>query len=305
MDNGNRKNINSSGKKTGARRPSKAVSSPNNKFIQYPVANSSTTPHQQPKGKKSLKANPVPDTHRKSRKTIRKQKARRLVTPTVLVAILLAICVFISLKVLFIVRHVEVVGSERYTQEEITNYCAIPLEENIFKIDTETLSRALPQDFTYVETANVQRKLPDKILITITDSVPTYYGETVEGDLSTYTIYSQNFKKLTAQATLPEGLVGISADLTDETAMETLQTMIDKLAQSGYTGVTKITIGAENDISITYDGRVEVQLGTMLDMDYKLKMSYHILLNELTETDAGIIDSTQAGSSIFKPSKLG
>ena len=218
-------------------------------------------------------------------------------------AILLAICLFISLKVLFIVRQVEVVGSSRYEPQEIINYCAIPLEENIFKIDTKTLEETLPQEFTYVEKAVVSRKLPDKILVTITDSVPTYYGETLEGEIYTYTIYSQNFKKLTAQAAAPEGLTGISADLQDEASRQALLTMIDKLSQAGYTGVTMITVNNSQDISITYDNRVVVQLGTMLDMDYKLKMSFHILYNELLETDRGIIDSTQAGNAIFQPEK--
>ena len=42
------------------------------------------------------------------------------------------------------------------------------------KIETEAIEAALVENFTYVETADVRRKLPDKILVTITDSVPTY-----------------------------------------------------------------------------------------------------------------------------------
>lgn len=286
-------------KKTGALRSSKTVSAQNSKFIQYPGSNAA--PQQEFRSKKTLKQQ---DNPRKSRKTIRKQKTRHFLTTAILVAILLAICVFISLKVLFIVRQVEVEGSSRYEDREIINYCAIPLEENIFKVDTETFEQTLPEEFTYVEKAVVSRRLPDKILITITDSVPTYYSETLDGEMYTYTIYSQNFKKLTAQAAAPRGLTEISANLEDENSRKTLLAMIDKLARSGYTGVTKISVSDTQDISITYEDRVEVQLGTMLDMDYKLKMSFHVLTNNLAETDSGIIDSTQAGSAIFQPENL-
>lgn len=296
MGKNERRNSTQNMKKAGITHPSKSVSDPN-KFIHYPGNIQSS-----PGGKKTLKPDPAQYNQRKSRKTVRKQRNRHLLATAVLVAILLAILVFISLKVLFIVRHVEMQGSERYTQAEIINYCAVPLEENIFKIDTATLEQNLPLEFTYVESARVQRKLPDKILITITDSIPTYYGINYEGQLETYTIYSQGFKQLTTQAAAPSGLIGIDADLSDAASKETLDSIIEKLSQSGYTGVTMIKVNSTCDISLIYDNRVQINLGTVLDIEYKLKMSFYVINNELTETDRGVIDSTQAGSCVFQPS---
>ncbi len=296
MGKNERRNSTQNMKKAGITHPSKPVSDPN-KFIQYPGNVQS-----RPGGKKALKPNPVQDSRRKSRKTVRKQRNRHILATVILVAILLAILIFISLKVLFIVRHVEMEGSERYTQEEIVNYCAVPLEENIFKIDTAALEDNLPLEFTYVESAKVQRRLPDKILVTITDSIPTYYGINSEGELKTYTIYSQGFKQLTTQAAAPDGLMGIDADLSDTASKETLDSIIEKLSRSGYTGVTMIKVDSAGDISLVYDNRIRINLGTVLDIDYKLKMSFYVINNELTEADRGTIDSTQAGSCIFQPS---
>ena len=295
MGKNERRNSTQNMKKAGVTHPSKTVSEPN-KFIQYPGNIQSA-----PGGKKTLKPNPQQNNRRNSRKTVRKQRNRHILTTAVLVIILLAILIFISLKVLFIVRHVEMEGSERYTQEEIVNYCAVPLEENIFKIDTAILEQNLPLEFTYVESAKVQRRLPDKILITVVDCVPTYYGINYEGELNTYTIYSQGFKELTTQAAAPEGLMGIDASLEDEAVMDKLNSIIEKLSRAGYTGVTMIRIDAAGDISLVYDNRISVNLGTMLDIDYKLKMTFYVIANELTETDVGVIDSTQAGSCIFQP----
>ena len=297
MGRNERKNSTQNMKKAGVIRPSISVSD-SNKFIQYP-GNKIT---QSNRGKKSLTAS---DTARKSRKTIRKQKTRHVLTTAILVIILLAILLFISLKVLFIVRHVEMEGSNRYTQEEIVNYCAIPLEENIFKIDTLTLEENLPLEFTYVESADVQCRLPDKILVKIVDSVPTYYQQGSDGQLSTYTIYSQGFKKLTTQAAAPAGLTGISANLENPQSKEILVEMIDKITKRGYEKFTCIAVAEGGEVTLTYDDRVTVNLGTMLDMDYKLKISYHVLIKELGETDTGVIDSTQAGSAVFQPVLLG
>ena len=296
MGKNERRNSTQNMKKAGITHPSKPVSDPN-KFIHYPGNVQSA-----PGGKKALKPDLTQNNQRKSRKTVRKQRNRHILTTAVLVTILLAILIFISLKVLFIVRHVEMQGSQRYTQEEIVNYCAIPLEENIFKIDTAILEENLPLEFTYVESAKVQRKLPDKILVTITDSIPTYYGINYQGELQTYTIYSQGFKQLTTQAAAPDGLMGIDADLSDDATKEKLDSIIEKLSQPGYTGVTMIAVNSAGDISFVYDNRVQVNLGTMLDIDYKLKMSFYVINYELSETDRGVIDSTQAGSCVFQPS---
>ncbi|MBR5521351.1 MAG: FtsQ-type POTRA domain-containing protein [Oscillospiraceae bacterium] len=284
--------------KTGAKRPSDAVYSANGKFIQYPGTQSAATTAR----KRNLKRPQTrEEMQRKSRKTIRRQRNRYRLVTFFLVTILLAICLFISLKVLFIVHSVESVGSERYDREEIVAFCAIPMEENIFSIDTEALETALYENFTYVENAKVQRKLPDKILITVTDSIPTYYSENLDGLLSTYTIYSQNFKKLTVQAAAPNGLMGLDCDLSDESIHRIINQMIDILDKNGYAGVTGLQVKSSSDINVIYDGRITVKAGTMLYIEYKMKMAFHVINSELSATDKGVIDCTQAGSAVFKP----
>ncbi len=237
----------------------------------------------------------------KSRKDLRKQRNHNRIITGVLVSILLAICLYISLKVLFIVRSVESAGSERYTREEIIAFCAIPMEMPIFEVEAKEIAAALPENFTYIESAQVIRRLPDKILVKVVDSIPTYYNETKDGELSTYTIYSQGFKQLTVQAAAPVGMLGINRDLTNENHKSTLLQIIDMINKKGYTGVSCIQIGRRGDISLVYQDRVEVKLGTMLDMEYKLKMSFHILQKEISPSEKGVIDSTTAGSAVFKP----
>ena len=55
------------------------------------------------------------------------------------------------------------------------------------------------------------------------------------------------------------------------------------------------------NINLVYDGRITVQLGTMLDMEYKLKMAFHVIENELASTATGVVDAKQAGNAIFRP----
>ena len=234
---------------------------------------------------------------RKSRKAIRKRRNRyRILTGTLLV-ILLGIIGFISLKVLFVVHRLEVRGTERYSDEEILAFCAIPLDQNIFDVDVDSLSLALPEEFTYIDSAKVKRKLPDKIQINIVDCVPTYYSVN-EGEEPTFNIYSQNFKYLTMRSSQPETLMRIDTDLSDEQAFSTTRQLIEIMQKKGYEKVTRIKAD-DSSLSFIYDNRIRVDLGNMLDIEYKLKMAFHVLEKELSPNERGVIDATKPGQAVF------
>ncbi len=289
-----KQNLNTVKKNAGAVRPP-VFSYPDN-AIHYPKSTATAV--------KPRKKKPATKAHaaEKSRKTARKQKNRRIAATVVLVSILIAICVFISLKVLFVVRKVEVTGSEKYTAEEISAYCAIPDEINIFKVDTESLEKGLTENFTYIEKATVERKLPDKILITITDGLPTYYSRQQREDMTTYTIYSRGLKQLTQQSALPEELMQIDFDINDRQSLGIFYEVCRRLERQQAQGIKGVSVSRNKEISLNYENRVTIQLGTHAQLDYKLKMALHILQNDLEETEKGVIDASKAGSAIFKPS---
>ena len=292
--NNKKQNANTVKKKAGAVRP--PVSSYPDNAIHYPKPTAAAV--------KPRKKKPATKAHaaEKSRKTARKRKNRRIAATAVLVTILIAICVFISLKVLFVVRKVEVTGSEKYTAEEISAFCAIPDEINIFKVDTQSLEKGLVENFTYIEKATVERKLPDKILITITDGLPTYYSRQQREDMTTYTIFSRGLKQLTQQSALPEGLMQIDFDINDRQSLGIFYEVCRRLERQQARGIKGVSVSREKEISLNYEDRVTIQLGTHTQLDYKLKMALYILQNDLEETEKGVIDASDAGSAIFKPS---
>lgn len=237
---------------------------------------------------------------KKSRKDIRKQKKHNAIATFILVAILIGICGYISVKVFFIVQTVDVEGSEKYSRREIANFCAIPFGENIFNVDTEYYQNALPENFTYIETATVQRKLPNKIKITVVDSVPTYYEETSVDGGTAYTVYSQSLKPLTGTAQKPDNLIGIWVNQEDENSLGVFNSVVEFITDGGYDKVTQINTVQTDNISIEYDGRITVKLGTMLDMAYKLKMAYYVLHQKIPDGERGVMDATDGGNVIYR-----
>ncbi len=237
---------------------------------------------------------------KKSRKTIRKQRNRRILISVIAVLSLLAVGTFLSLRLLFIVREVEVTGTERYTPEEIISFCAIPLEENVFLINTDEYEKTLPENFTYIESAVVKRKLPDKISIEVKDAVPSYYTVHPEGDTLVYTVYSRGFKELTRQAQRPEGLVLIDADISDKATKKNLNALIKAIRREGCEGITGIH-ATGTEVSAVYEGRLTFSMGSVTDLDYKLRLAYTVATENLEPGQRGTIDCSTRGSAIFTP----
>ncbi len=291
-------------KKAGAKRPPRGVVN----GIEYPSTNGGQATgdtHSPKQAKVKADKQPKPKRQkpeRKGRRAVRRQKNRTRLITFALVLALLVICIFISLKVLFIVQKVEVVGSTHYSAEEVAGFCAIPMEENIFRVDIDTIGKTLPENFTYIESAKAQRKLPNKILITIVDAVPTYYVAqgSEEGTNTLYTIYSRMFKPLTTQSAMPDGLVCVDVNMDDEECTQTFHQLIKIIDDNGYANVTKIGVQSISEMYIEYDNRIIVNLGTMLDMEYKLKMAYHVLQDEISVEEHGTIDATASGQVVYK-----
>lgn len=233
---------------------------------------------------------------RASRKSIRRKRIIKRVLGLVGILAVSAAVIIAAMKLLFVVRTQEVTGSSIFTQQEILEFVAIPYEENIFKVDSNTLEQQLYEEFTYIESAELIKRFPDRIEINITDCLEQYCA--LSGDV--YTIYSQGFKTLRNTAEPPQGIVWLDIDMADEEKLGQVKDIIALFDKYNVEKVTKISVSQEDMFSFVYDDRIEVSLGTKLDMDYKIKMCKKILEEKIPEGEKGTIDATEGGEIVYK-----
>lgn len=91
----------------------------------------------------------------------------------VLIGIIIAGIIFALLSPIFNVKEIRVIGNSKISTDTIISLSGLKSEQNIFDFKTSNVVDAIKQN-AYVDTVDVQRKLPDIININIVERVATY-----------------------------------------------------------------------------------------------------------------------------------
>lgn len=222
-----------------------------------------------------------------------------------------------------------------YSSEQIVQALGVNLEENIFSFDPASKAAALEQVFPMLENIRVERDYPGTVVIQVTEAQPAYTMQTSGGWLT----LSASLKILSSDAAQPAGLPTLyggepvsqtpgtqlsfeqpapassaasdsaasdSASGTAEEAgdkrLDSLNTLLAALDALGMRGdVTRIEFADPEEMSFLYQDRISVLLGTLNELDYKLKLAQHVLLNAdgsgCAATDTGTLDFTHISMS--------
>lgn len=226
-----------------------------------------------------------------------------------------------------------------YSSEQIVQALGVNLEENIFSFDPASKAAALEKVFPLLEDIRVERDYPGTVIIQVTEAQPAYAMQTSGGWLTLSaslkilssdaaqpaglpTLYggepvSQSpgtqlsFEQpapasSAADSAASDSAASDSASSTAEEAgdkrLDSLNTLLAALDTLGMRGdVTRIEFADPEEMSFLYQDRISVLLGTLNELDYKLKLAQHVLLNAdgsgCAATDTGTLDFTHISMS--------
>lgn len=224
-----------------------------------------------------------------------------------------------------------------YTSEQILQALGVQKEENIFSFDPAAKAAALEKVFPMLEDIRVERDYPSTVVVRVAEAQPAYAMQTAKGWLT----LSAGLKILAADSAQPTGLptlyggepvssdpgeqlcfeeetpanstasesasdaASASAAVEEEAGdkrLEALSTLLTALDTAGMRGdVTRIEFADPEEMAFLYQDRISVRLGTLNELDYKLKLARHVLLNEdgkgCAATDTGTLDFTHISMS--------
>ena len=225
---------------------------------------------------------------------------------------LVIVAVIFVMSVFFRVSDIQVRGNTHYTDEEIIRAIDIEEGDNLFFFDRfAALSRVFAK-LPYIDEVTVERSLPNRVIITVTESQALAY--IVLGE-EKWTI--DHSCKVLGKANDDElgGLIPIEG-ISPGTLMigEPLQTadgdtdIVDYIAEvlfqlearGLYSGVGRIDFSNPRQVEFTLRDKYTVRIGDSSNVEYKFGMLMSVL-SQLMEGDVGIINVSDGNTAHFSP----
>ena len=270
------------------------------------------------------------------RRAIRRLTALGLLFCVIGVGVYLTVTMLFKINTLEVVSDGKVVDEiGGYSSSEILTALGVQAEQNIFSFDPSQKAAELEKEFPMLENIRVERDYPNTVAVKVNAATPAYAMQTSDGWLSLSAglkildkdsaqpelpvLYGGDPVSTTPGAQLEYELPAASSSASSDSAasdsaasseaevqtdkrLESLNTLLTALESSGLgADVTRIEFEDPEQMAFLYQGRISVLLGTLNELDYKLRLAKYVLLNEdgkgCSETDTGMLDLSHLSAS--------
>ena len=241
----------------------------------------------------------------------RSRRRRSSFSGPLMFAVAIVAAIFV-MSVFFRVSDIQVKGNVHYTPEEIIRASAIEEGDNLFFFDRiAATSRALSK-LPYIEDVAVERRLPNKVIITVEESSALAYlelgeeqwtldhrckvlGKAAEGET----------EELIPVVGIRPGtlMIGEQMETEDQDVeqVEFLAAILDQIEARGLTeNVDQIDFSNPKSPEFRYMGRYTVVLGQEAQLEHKFGM-FVTVLEKLKPGDVGVIDVSDGVTAHFSP----
>ncbi len=244
---------------------------------------------------------------------LRKKRARRRAATLISVLTLIVLSV-LSLTVFFNITTIEISGrSAVYSKEEILENVDVAIGDNMFLFSASKAAEDLWTKLPYLDSVKIRRQLPGTVVIDISDSEYSLILPYAGGSL----ILSDSLKIVENTATPPDGYtmvygfqpsvfaVGRQLATESEYGTQYLEELVDTLREYGLLeSTTMINVADRLNLSLVYEDRLFVMVGTASKLDYKIRMLRELVDDKLGADETGNIDLSLAGKATFSSGAL-
>lgn len=228
----------------------------------------------------------------------KKRKRRKVMVYLSILFAVLTVGIVLSLTVLFKIEIITVSGETRYSNNDIIAACGIAKGENLFLINKKSACDNIDSKFPYIEAVEIDRKIPSTVNIHVTEGIPVVMIH--ENDQ--YYIISSNNRVLEVDTKcnyelpllkgvqLSKKTLGMSIEFEEDNVRQIVETMMNSIINNSVNKVIEIDLTDLAAITLNYDNRISVRLGSPENIDYKIRTAAVIIADELEANDSGVLD---------------
>ena len=208
-----------------------------------------------------------------------------------------------SYKLFFVVSAVSINGETSYTEEEIVKATGLDSKPNLYSFSSKDALRALSFFCPRITEAKIDRTMPDKVTITVTEEKPAYYAE-IYGDLFAISESLKVMDKISpAEA---EGLIrlrlqdvasavsGSRLTLVSERAQVFLEEALSYISTSPLKSkLTQIDLRNDFNTVMIAEDKFKLVFGTQEDFEIKVRLAAATLEDEMFKTGSRALVNLQ------------
>lgn len=241
-----------------------------------------------------------------------KPRRRSSFSAPLMFAVVVVAMIFV-MSVFFRISDIEIVGNTHYTDEEIIRAIAMEEGDNLFFFDHFSTMARVFSKLPYIDqVVSVERRLPNKIVITVEESTALAYlelgdeqwtmdrnckilGKAAEGET----------ESLIPVVGIKPGTLLIGEPLQtedgDEEILDYLRQVLYQLEERGlYDQTSRVDFSDPKSPEFDYGGKYTVVLGDSNDLERKFGMFVNVL-GKLKPGDIGVIDVSNGINAHFSP----
>jgi cell division septal protein FtsQ len=255
----------------------------------------------------------------------KKKKHRRNYSLVFLLIFIVLAIIFtiLSLTVLFPIKKVIITGSSVYSASDIKSTADIKDGQQIITLKSDEITSAILEKFIYIDETKVKRKFPETVEIEVIPSTPAASIAVTDGYLylsGSGKVLEKNplpkkdapvFTGVTlSEAVTPGVTININADssqiqdMTEEEKADRLTaTLVLEVAADLPENVREktdyIDVTDRGNIKIMYDNRLELGIGGLSDLEYKLNFLMKIIEEKIGPNTSGKLTMLSTGGASF------
>ena len=244
-----------------------------------------------------------------SRKRIRRRQRWTNVYGLVVILLVLTAGITISYTFLFNISEIRVAGqSDMYTAEEIVEASGIKEGDNLLRLDCKKSAQRILDNLLYVESADVDRKFPSALEITVTRCIPAFNVNYGSGTL----LVSKKGKILADNNFItPDLPIIYGLDPADKTPgkiaasenkhkNEAFEALIASIVKMGDDKIMTVDMSDEHSIMVKYKNEMIFKMGNWNDVEYKLSLAENVMKQDDVKGKKGYLTMIGTNQCSFR-----
>ncbi|MBQ8741875.1 MAG: FtsQ-type POTRA domain-containing protein [Clostridia bacterium] len=212
----------------------------------------------------------------------------------VVVFLILLLVLFLIGKLFFSVDTFIVNGSEVYTRNEIVEKCGYDKGDLIFFVSEKEIRENIKKEFPFVDNVTIEKQLPGTVIINLTDEQESFYfkyddkfyvvsaGLKVLAEMDNEEKIRDRYGKIVPMEIDGKNIkqISLTKELVffDPEAFRRHEKILSLVCNTWiYEKLTSLDVSDIYDVSLVYDGRIEIYFGKHMDLAKKLASAKSVI----------------------------